>query len=71
MLVLGLIFSYTWGLILSLHPAVPLQDPRWLAGAYIDFFRGLPLLLLFIFIYYGLAIAGLRLTALTSGRARL
>lgn len=66
-LVLGLICAWTWGLILSLIRLSRFRALRWLAGAYIDLFRGLPLLLLFIFIYYGLAIAGLRLNALASG----
>ncbi len=33
---------------------------RWIAGAYVDFFRGLPLLLLLTFIYYGLGLVGSR-----------
>ena len=65
-LVFGVIFSYAWGLILALIRLSRFKTLRWLAGAYIDFFRGLPLLLLFIFIYSGLAIAGLKLTSLMS-----
>lgn len=66
-LILGLLFSYLWGLVLALLRLSRLRVLRYLAGAYIDFFRGLPLLLLFIFIYYGLPLAGLTLNALTSG----
>ncbi len=66
-LVLGLVFSYLWGLILALMRLSRFRVLRYLTGAYIDFFRGLPLLLLFIFIYYGLPLAGLTLNALTSG----
>lgn len=66
-LILGLVFSYIWGLILSLIRLSRLRVLRYLAGAYIDFFRGLPLLLLFVFIYYGLAQVGIRLSALASG----
>jgi polar amino acid transport system permease protein len=66
-LVLGLICAWTWGLVLSLIRLSRFRILRFLAGAYIDFFRGLPLLLLFIFIYYGLAIAGLRLNSLSAG----
>ncbi len=66
-LILGLIFAWTWGLVLSLIRLSRFRVARFLAGAYIDLFRGLPLLLLFIFIYYGLAIAGLKLSALASG----
>jgi len=66
-LILGLICSYVWGLVLSLIRLSRFRVLRYVAGAYIDFFRGLPLLLLFVFIYYGLATAGLKLNALTSG----
>ncbi|MBN1321673.1 MAG: amino acid ABC transporter permease [Thermoleophilia bacterium] len=66
-LVLGLIFAWTWGLILSLIRLSRFRPLRYLAGAYIDLFRGLPLLLLFIFIYYGLPHAGIRLGPITSG----
>ena len=66
-LVLGLICAWTWGLILSLIRLSRFRALRVLAGIYIDFFRGLPLLLLFIFVYYGLATAGLRLNSLISG----
>ncbi|MFH0916309.1 MAG: amino acid ABC transporter permease [bacterium] len=66
-LILGLICAYVWGLVLSLIRLSRFRALRYVAGAYIDFFRGLPLLLLFVFIYYGLATAGLRLNAITSG----
>lgn len=66
-LVLGLIFAYIWGLVLALMRLSRFKVLRAVTGAYIDFFRGLPLLLLFIFIYYGLATAGIRLNAITSG----
>ncbi len=65
-LVFGVIFSYAWGLVLALIRLSRFKTLRWLSGAYIDFFRGLPLLLLLIFIYSGLAIAGIRLTSLMS-----
>jgi polar amino acid transport system permease protein len=66
-LVLGLICAWTWGLILSLIRLSQFRPLRYLAGAYIDLFRGLPLLLLFIFIYYGLPHAGIKLNSLTAG----
>jgi len=66
-LILGLIFSYVWGLALSLIRISRFRILRYLSGAYIDFFRGLPLLLLFIFIYYGLAVVGVKLNAIASG----
>lgn len=66
-LVLGVIFSYAWGLVLSLLRLSRFRFLRNIAGAYIDFFRGLPLLLLFVFIYYGLPLVGVRLNAITAG----
>lgn len=65
-LVLGIICSYAWGLVLALLRLSRFRVVKYLAGAYIDFFRGLPLLLLLVFVYSGLAIAGLRLTALVA-----
>lgn len=66
-LILGLVCAWAWGLVLSLVRLSRFRVLRFLAAAYIDFFRGLPLLLLFIFVYYGLATAGLRLPPLASG----
>jgi polar amino acid transport system permease protein len=66
-LVLGLIFSYAWGLILALLRLSRFRVFRLLSGVYIDLFRGIPLLLLFVFIYYGLPLVGVRLDAITSG----
>lgn len=66
-LILGLLFAFMWGLVLALLRLSRIKVVSYAAGAYIDFFRGLPLLLLFIFIYYGLAIAGLKLDPIPSG----
>jgi len=66
-LVLGLIFSYAWGLILALLKLSRFRVLRGFAGGYIDLFRGLPLLLLFVFIYYGLPLVGVRLGPVPSG----
>jgi len=66
-LILGVVFSYAWGLILSLLRLSRFRFLRNISGAYIDFFRGLPLLLLFVFIYYGLPLVGVKLDAVPSG----
>jgi polar amino acid transport system permease protein len=66
-LVLGLIFSYAWGLVLALLRLSRFRALRLLSGMYIDLFRGIPLLLLFVFIYYGLPLVGVKLDAITSG----
>ncbi len=58
LLALGLLFAFIWGLTLSLMRLSRFRVLRWFAVVYIDFFRGLPLLLLLIFIYSGLAIVG-------------
>jgi len=41
----------------------PLQ---WLAIGYVEFFRGIPVLLLIFFLYYGLPTVGLKLNAMTA-----
>lgn len=49
--------------LLRLYAAMPL---RWLALAYVEFFRGIPLLLLLFFLYYGLSAYGLGLPAVAT-----
>ena len=66
-LVLGLIFSYAWGLVLALLRLSRFRALRLLSGMYIDLFRGIPLLLLFVFIFYGLPLVGVRLDPFSSG----
>ncbi len=58
LLALGLLFAFILGLIISLMRISRVRVLRWIAAIYIDFFRGLPLLLLLTFIYYGLALVG-------------
>ncbi|MHB8869247.1 MAG: amino acid ABC transporter permease [Thermoleophilia bacterium] len=58
LLVLSMFFSFVLGLILSLMRLSRFRAFRWFAGAYVDFFRGLPLLLNLVFVYSGLAIVG-------------
>ncbi|MBU2603957.1 MAG: amino acid ABC transporter permease [Actinobacteria bacterium] len=58
LLVLSMVFSFVLGLILSLMRLSRFRPLRWFAGAYVDFFRGLPLLLNLVFVYSGLAIVG-------------
>lgn len=58
LLFLGLTFAFILGLIISLMRISRIRILRWFAAVYIDFFRGLPLLLLLTFIYYGLALVG-------------
>jgi len=58
LLILSMFFSFFMGLVLSLMRLSHFRVFRWFAGAYVDFFRGLPLLLNFVFVYSGLAIVG-------------
>lgn len=58
LLVLSMFFSFVLGLALSLMRLSRFRALRWFAGAYVDFFRGLPLLLNLVFVYSGLAIVG-------------
>mgnify|MGYP003423727440 CR=1 FL=1 len=44
---------------------------QWLAIAYVEFFRGIPVLLLIFFLYYGLPTVGLKLNAMTAAIERM
>lgn len=51
------------GLVVALCEAVPLAPVRWMARAYIEVMRGLPILILLFILYYGGPSFGLRLPA--------
>ena len=55
--------GFVLGLVLALARLYARQPWRWLATAYIDFFRAIPILVLLIVVYYALPFAGLRLPA--------
>ena len=59
------------GLFLALLRLYAPQPLRWLAVAYINVFRAIPLLVLLIVIYYALPFVGLRLTSFTSATLAL
>ncbi|MFO1459131.1 MAG: ABC transporter substrate-binding protein/permease [Verrucomicrobiota bacterium] len=60
----GMVLAATWGLVLALLRLYGPAPVRWLSVAYIEVFRGTPLLLQIYFIYFGLAQQlGLRLSA--------
>lgn len=48
--ILGSIF----GIILGLAATSPSRIARWIAGIYVNFIRGIPLLIIIFFIYFGL-----------------
>jgi polar amino acid transport system permease protein len=58
MVTVSLVLSFILGLALSLMRISKLAPLRWLATGYIDFFRGVPLLLVLTFVYYALALVG-------------
>ncbi len=60
----GMVLAVAWGLTLALIRRYGPAPARWLAVAYIEVFRGTPLLLQIYFIYFGLAQQlGLKLSA--------
>ncbi|WP_395111548.1 amino acid ABC transporter permease [Actinomadura sp. SCN-SB] len=54
---LGFVFGLAAGLVLALMRLSPAAPYRWFATAYIEVFRGLPLLLIFIFVSVGVPLA--------------
>lgn len=54
---LGFAFGLVLGLVLALMKLSQVAPYRWLATVYIEFFRGLPALLVFVAIGYGVPIA--------------
>ena len=59
------------GLLLALLRLYAPGPLRWIAVAYINVFRAIPLLVLLIVIYYALPFVGLRLTSFTSATMAL
>ncbi len=53
----GFAFGITFGLLLALMRLSPVAPYRWLANIYIEFFRGIPLLLWLFFLGYGVPTA--------------
>lgn len=54
---LGFVFGLALGLVLALMKLSPVGPYRWIATAYIEFFRGVPALLVFIAFAYGVPTA--------------
>ncbi|MGK4904092.1 amino acid ABC transporter permease [Streptomyces albus] len=55
--VLGFVFGLALGLLLALMRLSPVPPYRWLTVAYIEFFRGVPALLVFIALGFGVPLA--------------
>ncbi|MGI5374440.1 amino acid ABC transporter permease [Streptomyces sp. CA-251387] len=69
----GFVFALVLGLVLALMRLSSVGPYRWLAGVYIEIFRGLPALLIFIFIGVAvpLAFPGTEIVGGTYGKAAL
>jgi polar amino acid transport system substrate-binding protein len=59
----GMTLAVVLGLVIVLMRLYGIAPLRWLAKAYVEIFRGTPLLIQLLMIYYGLAEMGLRLNA--------
>jgi polar amino acid transport system permease protein len=60
---IGLAAGVIGGLLLVYGP----RPVRWLMRAYVDILRGIPILVLILFSYYGLALMGIDISAFTAG----
>jgi polar amino acid transport system permease protein len=69
--VAAIVLGAAGGLLLALVRLYAPQPLRWLAVAYINVFRAIPLLVLLIVIYYALPFVGLRFTSFTSATLAL
>ncbi|WP_404379813.1 amino acid ABC transporter permease [Caenispirillum salinarum] len=68
----GLIFGFVLGIIFGLLSINPVRLLRWPAIAYIEVFRGTPVLVQVLFIFYGLPqVLGGPINALTAGIAAI
>jgi polar amino acid transport system permease protein len=69
----GFVFALVLGLVVALMRLSSVAPYRWVAGVYIEIFRGLPALLIFIFIGVGvpLAFPGTEIIGGTYGKAAI
>ncbi|TMR94599.1 amino acid ABC transporter permease [Nonomuraea basaltis] len=68
----GFVFSFVVGLLLALMRLSPVRPYRWIALVYIEIFRGLPALLIFIMItFLPLALPGFQVPFGTYGQVAL
>lgn len=64
---LGMMLAIGVGLVIVLLRLYAIAPVRWLAQAYVEIFRGTPLLIQLFIIYYGLPELGIRLDAFLAG----
>ncbi|MFC4112577.1 amino acid ABC transporter permease [Nonomuraea zeae] len=68
----GFVFSFVVGLVLALMRLSPVRPYRWIAIVYIEIFRGLPALLIFIMItFLPIALPGFQVPFGTYGQVAL
>ena len=65
--VLGMMLAVIFGLVVVLLRLYAVAPLRWFAQAYVEIFRGTPLLIQLFLIYYGLPEIGIRLNAFLAG----
>lgn len=63
----ALIGSFFIGAIVAVMRIVPFAPLRWIAIAYVEFFRNIPLLVIVFFFYIGTPSLGLQLSGFTAG----
>lgn len=70
--VIGLIIGFVIGLFAGLASLSPTRWVRWPASAYMEFFRGTPILVQALFIFYGLpSVIGRPIPAFSAGAAAI
>ncbi len=63
----AILISLVLGTVIGILRTAPLAPARVLAAGYVEFFRNIPLLICFAFIYYGLPKAGITFPTFESG----
>ncbi len=63
---LAIAISLVWGLVIAVLRLWAPAPLRWLAAAYVELVRNTPVLVQIYFIYFGLAVAGIRVTGFGS-----
>ena len=64
---IALIGSFLIGAIVAVMRIIPFAPLRWIATAYVEFFRNIPLLVIVFFFYFGTPSLGLQLSGFTAG----
>ena len=64
----AILISVVMGLLLAISLLSPYKALRWLARSYVECFRAIPLLVLLLWVYYGLpVVSGLQFSAFAAG----